>query len=262
METQQVALTICEESQGHLESHRAQRINEWLLKFAVAYPAQGSREPVVTKETAPMLAGIWSEALADVHTEALEPAFRATLKNSKWFPTVADIREHIDSAYESLAEDEWQNLLEYCRKWVNRDTARDNPPPRLPADIDHAARAAGGVLFLEACSEKDLVFAKQRFVEDLTRQRKSGELAAFLPSSDLRKLLTKAAARISLPPFPVPAPPPRAIPSEQNQTSYGSLKERDPAFAAMVEAQEEKFAASNERILSEWRKVHGINAGR
>jgi len=273
METQQTALTTSGESQAHSESLRARLINEWLLKFAVAYPVQGNREPVVTKETAPLLAGIWSEALADIPTGALEPAFRATLQSSKWFPTVADIRSHIESAHYSRAEDEWQNLLEYCRRYVNRDTVRDNPPPRLPSDIDHASRAAGGIFYLASCSEKDLIFAKQRFIEDLTRQRKSRDIAGFLPCSELQEMLQAAAQCFALPPAAqeyfgrvdrksLPGP---VVSIHENwrslgdaQRSYGVERKHDPAFAEMIRRGEQKYHAAIDKVCAEWREAHNL----
>jgi hypothetical protein len=144
---------------------------------------------------------LWLEGFADLSDAMLEAAFKKTLATCKFWPVkIADVREHVESAEDSRAEDEWHNLLEYCRKWVNRDTARDDPPPPLPPEIEHAARAAGGVYDLESCSEHDLIFAKQRFIEDLTRQRKTGDIAWFLPCSELRGLLEATAQRFELPP--------------------------------------------------------------
>src|SRR6516225_1206145 len=117
---QPTALTISAESQAHLDSLRSQLISEWLFKFALAFQAQG-REPAVTEETAPMIAALWSEGLSDVPTEALEPAFKATLRTSRFFPTVADIRSHVESAEDSRVEDEWQNVLEYALRYVYPD---------------------------------------------------------------------------------------------------------------------------------------------
>lgn len=260
MQTQQVALTISGESQAHSESFRVRLINEWLLKFAVAYPPQGNREPVVTEETAPLLASIWSEALADIPTEALEPAFRATLKTSKWFPTVAEITSHIERAEDSRAEDEWQRLLEYCSRYVNPDLGMARAP-KLPPDIEHAALAAGGLYYLESCPAEELVWRKKAFIEDLTRQRKTGDIAVCLPESRLGKLLAQVAPRFSLPVLPIvtvdsraPLEVLRSLKDAPSEPFYGLRKrENDPALVAW----QEKRAATDPMVV-EYRKAHGL----
>jgi len=233
-------------------------ISEWIVKFVMVYPPT-AKGPAVTKETAPALAEIWAEALEGVPTDALEPAFKLTLKTCKWFPTPADILSHIESALDSRAEDEWQNVLEYASRHVNQDLAgaafgnSGARAPRLPADVDHAARAAGGLAYLESCSRDDLQWAKKRFIEDLTRQRKSGDLAAFLPPSDLEKLLADAAPRFALP--PAPAAPAAVWTCNRDSVPSNIL---DPEFVRVVSKQEEKFAPANERALADYRKAHGL----
>ena len=86
-----------------------------------------------------MMAALWSEGLSDVPTEALEPAFKATLRTSRFFPTVADIRSHVESAEDSRVEDEWQNVLEYALRYVYPDMGVRAPAP-LPPDVDRRKR--------------------------------------------------------------------------------------------------------------------------
>ena len=238
----ETALTISGESQTRSDSSRTQLISTWLFKFALAFQAQG-KEPAINSETAPMLAALWSEALEDVPSEALEPVFKATLRSCKWFPTVADIRSHIESGEDSRAEEEWQNVLEYCRQWVNRDVPMHGPA--LPADIAHAARAAGGVYYLESCSEHDLIFAKQRFIEDLTRQRKTGDIAGFLPRSELRELLEAAAPRFALPETSENTPARWAEHSESVPRPLLRKVERAANLTAMIRQGEALWRASH-----------------
>ena len=118
----------------------------------MVYPPT-AKGPAVTKETAPLVAKIWAEALEEIPTEALEPAFKATLRVCKWFPTPADILAHIESAQDSRAENEWQNLLEYVSRHVNSDLPGATfgnagaCAPRLPPDVDHAAEPLAGCAF-------------------------------------------------------------------------------------------------------------------
>jgi len=212
----------------------------------------------VTKETAPLLASIWSEALEDVPTEALEPILRATLRSCKWFPTVADILSHVESAEGARCEDEWQRLLEYCRRWVNPDIGMERAP-KLPADIAHAANAAGGLYFLESCSTDNLVWAKKRFIEDLTRQRESGDIAACLPDSPLGKLLEAAAPRFSLPSPPaVPTDPRKALEVLRSLRDLPS----EPLYSARRDESNPDFVRWQDRHAeaqcAEYRKEHGL----
>jgi hypothetical protein len=259
----ETGLTICEESlsRSKTASKRMDIISAWILKFLIA--CAPARDGVaVTHETAPALAKIWLEALEDIPTDALEAVFKATLRASKWFPTPADILSHHSSAELCRVEEEWQNLLEYCREFVNRDLGMAGQP-KLPPEIEHAARAAGGLYYLESCTTSELQWAKKRFIEDLERQRKAGEIAGFLPAGPLRKLLDKATARFSLPagsdaPAPLPAPVQIAGSSAENIRTYTLPPERDAVYAAMVRKQKEKFAPASERLLAEYRKAHGL----
>ena len=269
---QSLALATISESRSEPcePQKRSSLLRHWLGLFAL-----NAGQPL-DADALSVYVTLWTEGFADLSDDVLEAAFKKTLATCKFWPIkIADVREHIESAQDSRAEDEWQALLEYCQRWVNADTARDNPPPRLPSDVDHAARAAGGIFYLEACSQKDLIFAKQRFVEDLTRQRKTGDIAGFLPCSELQGMLEAAAQRFALPPVaqeyfghgtrkslsdattqtgdPIPS-----VPENYSQRSYGLQREQDPALVEMVRCGEQKFKAVIDRDCAEWRKAHNL----
>ena len=132
----------------------------------------------MTKETAPLLAGLWAESFAHVPSQVLQAAFMQTLRTCKWFPTVADMLSHIESTENHRAEDEWQNLLEYCRQHVYPDLGLAKAP-KLPPDVAHAAAAAGGLLYLEPVLTDELQWAKKRFVEDLLASARAETLPHF-----------------------------------------------------------------------------------
>lgn len=190
-------------------------ISIWIFKFLTAC-APSKDGPAVTEQTAPMVAQVWDEGLEDVPTEALEPTFKATLRASKWFPTVADIRQHVECAEDTRSEDEWHRALAYAREWCHPDgiIAFGATRPILPSDIDHAIRAAGGGRFLWGCSEEQLIWAKKAFLEDLKRQRNAGHIAPLLGPSEFRKVLSEAGKRATLLPSATateaPAIPPPA----------------------------------------------------
>lgn len=162
-------------------------IKEWLFRFGVNFE----------KDVAPYLP-LWTEAFGTMNPEVLLRLFQRAMRACKFWPTVAEILAPLETAEEGNYEEEWQALLEYCEKWVNRDVPNVRGKPQLPADIDHAARAAGGVRYLESCSQHDLIFAKQRFIEDLARQRKTGDVAGFLPCSELRAMIDATTSHFAL----------------------------------------------------------------
>jgi len=199
------------------------------------HQAQG-KEPAVTGETAPILAALWSEELADIPTEALDSVFKATIRTSKWFPTIADIRAQADSAQQTNCEDEWQAVLDYVRDWEWGDGPGGLLPgaPRLSVELDHAVRAAGGIRRLSECTREELVWAKKEFVADRTRMRQTGDLAGLLTGGEAKKILkeittpparlqvapaAKKEARTAQAPLPVPDP---ALKVESNRKRTAS----------------------------------------
>jgi hypothetical protein len=199
---------------------------------------------------------LWTEGFADLSDAVLEATFRKTLAMCKFWPVkVADVREHVEQAEGSRAEDEWQNVLEYVRRHVYADLGVRGP--KLPADVAHAAAAAGGLYFLESCPVEELQWAKKRFVEDLARQRKAGGIAACLPPSPLGKLLEATAVRLTLPAAPEPV---RSVPDNWRpaETSYGLRNAPHPEFAAMLKQGEQRFQNHIDAATAEYRKAHGL----
>jgi hypothetical protein len=161
-------------------------IREWLVRFGVVFE----------RDIAPIIP-IWEEALGEMKAATLESLFKRALKTCKFFPKISEILEPLQTVAQTDFEDVWQALLDYCREWVHPDI-HFSGAPELPIEIDHAARAAGGVQFLRACSQEELGWRKKVFIEDLTRSRKTGDLAGLLTGGELRKLLKKVAAPVAL----------------------------------------------------------------
>jgi len=151
--------------------------------------------------------------------------------------------------------------------------------PELPRDIDHAARAAGGVYYLESCSTEDLVWAKKRFIEDLARQRKTGDIAGFLPGSELRALLSAAAPRFQLPPAaaeyfglpgarsalphdetPTPEGIPQSIANASSSPRYTRCPQHSAEMSAYIAQGEARRREEIEKISSAWLASHGVRA--
>lgn len=147
------------------------------------------------------LTAIWIRELGGIDPAILEPVLRASLRSCKFFPTIAEVLEPINAAKkcdeQMSIEDTWQRLLNYIREWDwyfgldNTASARRHPPD-LPVEVDHAMRAAGGINFIRNGTGEDKVWAKKRFVEDLTRVRQTGQLAGLLSRQEFRALIETA----------------------------------------------------------------------
>jgi hypothetical protein len=248
MEKQQLAIMPASRSK-QCESQRRSLLEHWLGVFHL-----NAGQPLDT-DTLGLYVGLWTEGFSDLSDDVLEAAFRKTLATCKYWPVkIADVREHVESAEDSRAEDEWQHVLEYCRRHVNADLGMAGAP-RLPADIAHAADSAGGLFYLESCPTDELQWAKKRFAEDLARQRKAGDIAACLPDSPLGKLLEATAVRFTLPAYTAPAPPPVPDDSQPSgeQPSYTLRRASNPEFVAWQDRQ----AASDAAILA-YRRERGL----
>jgi hypothetical protein len=243
-------LATISESHSQPCERRKSRLSRWLGLFALnaGQPLDG--------DTLSVYVTLWLEGFADLPDDVLEAAFQKTLRTCKFWPVkIGDVREHVESAEDSRAEDEWQNLLEYCRRHVNADLGMAHAP-KLPPQISHAAAAAGGLYFLESCSTDDLQWAKKRFLEDLARQRNAADIAGRLPDSPLAKLLEGTAVRFTLPAATAPALPPipeNWRPSGDAQPRITIKHPANPEFVAWQNRQSERDPA-----VTAYRRQHGL----
>jgi hypothetical protein len=247
--------TISEAHSTPCETQRRSLLRHWLGVFAL------NAGQALDGDALSVYVTLWAEGFADLSDDVLEAAFRKTLATCKYWPLkVADVREHVERAEDSRAEDEWQRLLEYVRRHVNADLGMAHAP-KLPADIAHAAAAAGGLYFLESCATDELQWAKKRFLEDLTRQRKAGDIAACLPDSPLGKMLEAAAVRFALPaaasaPLTDPRQPVEVLRSLRDappKPSFFLDRASNPKFTAWQDRQ-----AETDPVAAEYRKAHGL----
>jgi len=238
MASQQSAITCASPSQPC--EQRKSLLRHWLGLFAL-----NAGQPLDV-DTLSVYITLWLEGFADLPDAVLEAAFKKTLAACKFWPVkIADVREHVERAEDSRAEDEWQYLLEYVRRHVYPDPLDKTNAPRLPADIFHAACAAGGLRYIESCPTDELHWAKKRFVEDLTRQRKTGDIAGFLPCSELQKMLEAAAPRFALPEPASAAPARRMEHSESFPRPLLRKVERAANLTALVRQGENLWRASH-----------------
>jgi len=150
---------------------------------------------------------IYGELLSDLSPEHLEAACRAASKKCTFFPTPAEIRAGMDrvdaKGMEIESENAWQKALAYIREWEWGDGPGGLLPnaPRLPAEIEHAIRAANGPQAIMECvsrarhgESEGLVFARKRFIEHFSRLVETKESERLLTRGETRKILAEITA--------------------------------------------------------------------
>lgn|SRR5262245_7704038 len=176
----------------HSDSSRELLIKEWLWRFSL------NTSETLTTERAGALTALWLESFADIPDAILEAAFRKTIKTCKFWPKVADIREHLDSARKKagteVAEQKWLQLLEYIRLYIHPDIP--NRGPRLSERTANAVRAAGGLAYIRECSTDNLQWAKKRFTESYMRWEELQQDEYLLHEGEVKSLLTSVASTI------------------------------------------------------------------
>jgi hypothetical protein len=172
-----------------------QAIREWLVRFAELHRKNGAPYPLT-----PIMTSVWIESLIDLNTDVLEEACRRFVKAGcrREFPVPADIRAQIDQAeakgFDLEAETEWQKLLAWVRENVFPDTGVRRGAPRLAPGIEHAAKAAGGVYFIERCSEEQLVWCRKNFLAAYKNVHETGQIEHLLGDVEAKRVLARLRA--------------------------------------------------------------------
>lgn len=152
------------------------------------------REPLTSECIA-----IYIETLADLTDDQLKIAVRRAINELEWFPKPAKLRELAGWTPEveqnTEAEEAWNFAIKYLHHWgVDRlpcySQGRRIEAPGLPARVEHALRAIGGLWALNQITNESLPFRKKAFIEAYLQAPTAERLAPRL--SDLfgeRKLL-------------------------------------------------------------------------
>ena len=148
---------------------------------------------------------MWESSFAELGAEALTAAFKKTLRQCKFMPSVADVLAHVESTKknsdEELAERKWQHVLEYIRLHFNPDLSVRRGP-RIGDRTRHAIAAAGGLAYISNCEPVDKQWAKKRFVEDYLRWDELERDYALLPECEFKASLKALAESKSIPQLP------------------------------------------------------------
>jgi hypothetical protein len=187
---------------------RSRRIREWIVALAENFSAELSAARIDLLEA----------GLADLNLEQIHTAFKiCALRRERFFPSLAELRSYANGGMKQAADTiddqlAWDEVLQHCRRYVFPDLGQYGPP--LPPAWNFAVRVAGGLAFLESCSQRDLIFAKERFLSALARWRDGQENFAQLPDGPAKELIAAAAEQKKL---PGPRSRERAAPSKDDR---------------------------------------------
>jgi hypothetical protein len=200
MEQSQVMVMPSPQPQrGSSARSRPELVSEWLARFSA-----NNREPL-NDESSRILLALWCDAFSDLTDAVLENAFLRTLRSCRFFPTIADVRSHIDKTRETAtaqdAEIAWQRILDLRRRYWNPDlpSGFSRGMPNLPGRVDRAARASG-IFNLQDCEPEDIhVWAKKRFIESYIAWTELEQDQFLLPDGEVKNLLASVAETKKLP---------------------------------------------------------------
>ena len=176
------AMTSPAETSKTSQAH-SDLIKKWLMVFGEVYG----------KEVTTSLTRIWFAALSGVESSALNRACEKTSKESRFFPTPAEVLSHIKNANEVLsdleAEKDWQKSLRYAQD-LGCDYAIESAKGPNDPVLEAAVRAAGGWRWIAGCCTEELQWAKKKFIEIWKKHKAAPELYALCSKPlDLKMLL-------------------------------------------------------------------------
>jgi hypothetical protein len=188
-------------SQERSKRHNAygELIRVWILKFALNARQELDENALQGYQR------MWESAFAELGAEALTAAFKKTLRQCKFMPSVADVLTHVESARknanEEQAELEWQWVLEYIRRHYHPDLSVQRGP-QIADRMRHAIRAAGGLAYISNCEAEAKQWAKKRFIEAHLRWEELERDYALLPEGEFKASLRALAESKSIPQLP------------------------------------------------------------
>jgi hypothetical protein len=174
---------------------------------------------VTGKDATPALFDIWDEQLRDIAPDKIAIACDRLMKTWRYpnLPQPGDVRAQLDDAaekgFELESEREWQRLLSWVREYVFPDTGIRRGTPRLAPAVEHAAKAAGGIFFIERCAEDQLVWCRKTFFASYKNVHETGRVRSLLGRSEAKNILAQLAAgppspkKKQLAPVPEPSVP-------------------------------------------------------
>lgn len=154
---------------------------KWLSALSEIHNQPASKEKI----------RLYAELLADAPVDALAVAFRKSAQQCRHFPTIADIRNILQTDLQQVerfdGEESWDRVKLIFRKHWHPDIGFHSNPPNLDPAGEYALRQIGGMkrfansdIAGENWVRKEFLEAYQRFHETGGRLAPSREEAAKL----------------------------------------------------------------------------------
>jgi len=180
-------------------------------------------------------------------------------------PLPGDVRAQLDQAeangFDLEAETEWQKLLTWIRENVFPDTGVRRGAPHLPPAVEHAAKAAGSVYYIERCSEDQLGWCRKTFLAAYKNAHETSQAEHLLGTGEAKRILARL--RAGLPErkqLPRPTENPGQAPNrEEVRAVLRSVMEKKPVQSQEPSRDElaAKWAEQKERAR-QWAIEHGL----
>jgi hypothetical protein len=241
---------IAKISESPASESREATISKWLVKFCAMFD----------KSLTPLLKATWCEALSDLDVNTINAACLQAERTAEFFPSPGSVRKHVVQAdargFELRAECEWQRLMAWIRENVFPDTGIRRGAPELAPATQHAAKAAGGVFYLQRCDEDQLVWARKSFLAALKNVRDTRQTEHLLSDGAAKRIVRQLSSgprsvRKSIAPAPA---------SSSEKPSAGEVRE----FLKTVSAERPAVnsAASREDLEKNWQSQKARLAAR
>ena len=141
----------------------------------------------------------WDLILCEVGPEEFDHALTEHIRESRFFPTVAELRERAGlskadrNAVEANAA--WEFVNRYVRRHWHPDIGPYPDAPQIPARIDYALRQMGGLRRLNSCLADHLPFMKKDFIEAYRLAPLAEARGHLSEAKVIERILLKAAER-------------------------------------------------------------------
>jgi hypothetical protein len=162
----------------------------------------------LTPETAAVYLSEWALIVNEVGQDAFELALTTAMRSGRFFPTIAEVREHAglnvasEKKLKIQAEQAWEWVQTYIRKWINVPVNGEclgldaqtgelkwKRPPAIPDRINYAVRAVGGIRAIGNVDDHSLPFMKKEFAEAFDNAQFAARFALELPAHEVLKQL-------------------------------------------------------------------------
>jgi len=109
------------------------------------------------------------QIVVQVGIEQFDSILAEHIRNSRWFPTVAELRQRAGMAQSTQDQIEANQAWEWIRWFATHNWHPDiglyNHAPAIPPRIDYAMRQVGGLRIIAACGDAQLPFVRKDFME-------------------------------------------------------------------------------------------------